>query len=158
MMQKSFTREDGFTLVEVLVALTLLTIGIVGAAAALSTQAGGVSGASNVGLAAIARSNAYSAATTLAQQKLEEMRNLAAQTGGTWPPAGLASSTESSIAGYATFSRTTTVAIDTSLPANIQGTTRKVTVEVFFTPMAETGTAPQTSIKVSTLVAQHPTP
>ncbi len=136
-------REDGLTLVEVLVAMALLTIGIVGAAAAITVQSGGgLAAAASTGLAAINRANAVTTAAMLAQQKVEEVKNSA------YPAVG--TTTENSVAGFPNFRRTTTI-----VDGPVATYTRKVTVDVFFTYAGDRGLAPESSVRITTIVAQR---
>lgn len=136
--------EDGFTLVEVLVAVGLLTVGILGAATAVTMQAsGGLSGSASTGLAAINRANAASVATMLAQQKVEEVKNAAYPATGT--------TTEDPVTGFSGYRRTTTIE-----DGPIATYTRKITVRVFFRYAQETGLGQESAIKLSSIVAQRP--
>ncbi|HWR20335.1 MAG TPA: prepilin-type N-terminal cleavage/methylation domain-containing protein, partial [Verrucomicrobiae bacterium] len=67
----------GFTLVEVLIALAILTVAILGVAATTALQSGGGSaGAVSFGQAAVTRGYYLSTATMLAQDRLEQVKRV----------------------------------------------------------------------------------
>lgn len=138
-------REEGFTLTEVLIALILLTIGIVGVGMTLTFQSGGLSIGADIGLAAVTRANYVSTATMLAQERIELMRNS--------PYAAVAGVTEDYgfLGGYPGFKRVATVAAGPD-----PGRTKQVTVEVFFRQATESGIGPEASVKLVTIVGQRP--
>jgi prepilin-type N-terminal cleavage/methylation domain-containing protein len=165
--------EDGFTLLEIVVAMMLLAIGLVGAAGVASTQLrGGLASAATGGLGAINRSNAISTATMLAQEKIEQLKHDAQWRGsGTTLPAvgslALSASTscggtvsgntctETQVINFDTYARTTTVATDTNLPAS-SATSRTVTVEVVYKAAGEVGTTLGGKVTLATVIAQRP--
>ncbi len=158
-IRRALFREEGFTLVEVLIAIALLTIGIVGVGAALVFQAGGVSSASSFGLAAITRANYISTATMLAQERLEQLKQLQYSAGppavdqfGPDPtPAGFADEAVGNIQGFPNFARQ--VRVQTGAPAAGMKT---VTVQVSFVPPTEGGFAQQESVQLTTIIGQRP--
>lgn len=145
---RAFLGEGGFTLIEVMVAIAILVIGIV---------AVGVVIGSNSGLPAISRSNSISTATMLAQERLEQIRNV--QYTASPPPAGVDQITTANfpnegygaIAGFPDFRRTVT--IQNGVPA---AATKTITVQVFFQPVRESGIGPEESVAVATIIAQRP--
>jgi prepilin-type N-terminal cleavage/methylation domain-containing protein len=146
-------REAGFTLVEVLVAVGLLTIGILGVGLALSAS-GGIASGGSVGLAAVSRSNSYSTATQLAQARLEEIKNaIYSKTGPTdeITTANFPDDAYGAIAGYSGFRRT--VSIQDATPAAAMKT---ITVQVFFTPQYGTRIGSEENVQVATIIAQRP--
>ncbi len=159
-IRRALFREEGFTLVEVLIAIALLTIGIVGVGAALVFQAGGLSSASSFGLAAITRANYISTATMLAQERLEQLKGLQYTVGppavdqfGPDPiPAGFPDEAIGSIQGFPNFARQ--VRVQTGFPAAGMKT---ITVNVFFVPPRDVGLAPQQeAVPLVTYIAQRP--
>ena len=74
----------GFTLIEVVIALALLTIALLGVASAVALQSGGIAVSLPIGQAAVTRGHHVSVATFLAQERLEQVRRLQYRTG---PPA-----------------------------------------------------------------------
>ena len=103
---KNLTAEnenEGFTLIEILIAMLILSVGILGMAA---LTVGIINGNK--------LSNNLSAATTLAQDKMEDVRRL----GYTGTSATTATDTEnySSITGYATFKRVVVTTVDSPAP------------------------------------------
>lgn len=78
-MLRSLAKNQGFSLAEVLVAMMLLTVGFVGVVGALGAHSGGVGDAAPRGLAAITRGNYVSTATMLAQQRMEQLKQLTFQ-------------------------------------------------------------------------------
>ena len=103
---KNLTAEnenEGFTLIEILIAMLILSVGILGMAA---LTVGIINGNK--------LSNNLSAATTLAQDKMEDVRRL----GYTGTSATTATVTEdyNSITGYATFKRVIVTTVDSPAP------------------------------------------
>ena len=147
--------NGGFTLVEVLAAMAILTIGVLGIGLALSAS-NGIAGGTDFGLAAVSRANSYSTATELAQAKLEEVKNSqyclrCSSVGG---PADQITSTNfgpeayGDIGGYPGFRRAVTI-------QNVAGT-KTITVQVFFTPQYQTRRGREEVVQVSTIIAQRP--
>lgn len=149
MGRRAVLREDGFTLAELLLAIALLTIGIMGAGAALTLQSGGLAGGSSVGLAAITRANYLSTATMLAQARLEEIKNIA-----------LANPTNISAIDSLNGESTSPVPNFMRSVAVVSGAdpvrTRQVTVQVTYRPPAESGLGQQGSIRIVTIISQRP--
>lgn len=150
--------ERGLTLVEVLVAIALLTVGLLGLASAVAVQGGGVVGAVSTGQAAITRGYYVSAATMLAQQRMEALKQLRFWVGppagdefGSDPiPVGFADEPAGSIPGFPGFSRQARV--QTGVPA---ANLKTVTVTVSFALPTATGTN-QEALALSTLIAGRP--
>lgn len=145
--------EDGFTLVELLVSMGLLTIGLVGVGAALLVQSGGVSAGSSYGLAAVTRANYISTATMLAQQRLEQVKNATYTTAvdgittANFPPDAY-----NSMVNFPNFRRTVTIQDNTPGAAM-----KTITVNVFFQPPREVGFAPQEEVvQFVTIIARRP--
>lgn len=67
-------RCQGFTLIEVLIALVLLTIAVLGIGAAVGVQSGGTAKGVSFGLGAVSRAGFVSTATFLAQDRLERVK------------------------------------------------------------------------------------
>jgi type IV pilus assembly protein PilV len=89
---KAFQSDaEGFTLIEVLIAMVLLSIALLG-------MAGLITGI----MTGNAHSNRLTTGTTLAQEKMEDIRRAGY--------AGVSAGTESSLTGYPLFQRTTGVA------------------------------------------------
>lgn len=150
--------QAGFTLLETIMALALLTIGIVGVGAALSLQAGGVARGVNVGLSAVSRGNYITTATMLAQERIEQMRNATYSisaagvvvdqlTTGSFPTEAYGG-----ITSYTNYRRTVT--IQNSTPA---ANMKTVTVQVFFRPPVETGLVTEESVQMVTIIAARRT-
>ena len=146
-VRRALRGEEGFTLVEVVVAMMLLTVGLVGAAAVVTMQAsGGISAGADIGLAAVNRGNLMTTATMLAQQRIEVVKNSA------FPPTPL---TEPTITDYPGFTRTTTVNDVTGLAATAKNVTVVVTYR-YQSVGSETGKDYGSSVKLATIVAQRP--
>ncbi len=150
--------QGGFTLVEVLIALAILTIAVLGVAGGVLVQSGGIAASLPVGQAAVTRGYYVSTATVLAQQRQEQLKRLQYTVGppavdqfGAGPtPAGFADEDFGSISGYPNFRRE--VRVQTGVPgANM----KTVTVTVRFNLPTQTGTN-QESLAVSTIIAARP--
>lgn len=101
---------EGLTLVEVLIAMVMLSIALLGMAALITSI-----------LTGNAYSNRLTTATTLAQEEMEDIRRIGYS--------GVSAGTENygSISGYALFKRTTGVAADSPDPGM-----KTITVTVFW--------------------------
>lgn len=147
-------RPRGLTLVEVLIALAILTVAVLGVAATTALQSGGGSaGALTFGQAAITRGYYLSTATMLAQDRMEQIKRVQFKVGAADPfapgnpPPNFAD--ESPVAGFPNFNRQVRVV------AGPAAGTRQVTVTVAFTLPTAQG-ANQESINITTLVAGRP--
>lgn len=151
LLNGTLSSERGFTLIEVLVAIALLTIGIVGAGAALALQSGVSSGAA-YGLAAVSRGDYFSTATMLAQAKLEEVKN-AQYTAAVdqITAANFPDEAYGAIANYANFRRTVTIQNGVPVAA-----TKTITAQVFFRPPRESGLGQEEGVRLVTIIAQRP--
>lgn len=152
LMRHPFPQEGGFTLLEVLVALGVLTIALLGVAAALSS--GGLSMGADFGVAAISRGNSYSTAMELAQARIEEIKN-ATYTVATdqiinanFPDEGYGA-----IAGSPGFRRTVTITPGTPPPPGVMKT---ITVRVFFRPQYQSQMGQEESVLLATVIARRP--
>ncbi len=146
--------QRGFTLVEVLIALAILTIAVLGVAATTALQGGGIAGSISFGQAAVTRGYYLSTATMLAQDWLEQLKRVTYKVGDAVfvpPPDKFADQSLGTIPGYPNFSRQVTVMAGTGGMAN----TSQVTVTVAFTLPTAQG-ANQESINIKTLVAARP--
>lgn len=152
--------EHGFTLVEVLIAMAVLTIALVGIVGAVVLQSGGWGMAASLsfGHAAVTRGHYVSTATFLAQQRLEQVKRLQYTVGppavdqfGVDPiPAGFPDEGFGTIASFPNLSRQ--VRVQTGVPgANM----KTVTVTVGFNLPKDTGIGLE-SLAVSTLIAARP--
>lgn len=150
LISRALLGQQGFTLIEVVIATALLTIGIVGVGAMLAVQAGGLSSSSSVGLAAITRANLVSTATMLAQEKIELTKNTSYAT--------ITSQTEdyNFITGYFNFKRVTTVTVTLLTTGVTAYAVKTVQVQVFFKPPTESGLGPESSVQLVTLISLHP--
>ena len=144
--------SHGFTLVEVLIALAILTVAVLGVGATMALQSGGSAGAVSFGQAAVTRGYYLSTATMLAQDRLEQVKRVQYRVGadpfapGT-PPPGFTD--ETPVNGFPNFNRQVRV-VDGPV-----GNTKEVTVTLSFTLPTERG-ANQESMRLSTLVAARP--
>lgn len=151
-IRRTLLWEAGFTLPEVLLAIAILAVAVLGVGGALALQAGGLSFGSSFGLAAITRGNYQSTATMLAQAKLEEIKNAQYTaavdeiTMANFPDEGYGT-----IAGYPSLRRTIT--IQNGVPVAGMKTT---TVRVFFQPPRESGLGQEEGVQLVTIVAQRP--
>jgi len=149
--EEEMRAERGFSLVEVLIALAILTVAVLGVAATTALQSGGSAGALSFGQAAVTRGYYLSTATMLAQDRLEQVKRVGYKV-GTDP---LGSDPNNAPPNFAddnpvpNFNRLVRV---TAGPA---ADTRLVTVTVAFTLPTSQG-ANQESINVTTLVAARP--
>ena len=157
-------RDRGFTLVEVMIAMAILTIALLGVAAATAIQNGGIAGTFPFGQAAVTRGYYLSTATMLAQDRLEQVKRVSYKVGdpdpfapGNPPPNFAPEGFGTIPVGpgpdcpcYQNFSRQVSVKAGPT-PAD----TKEVTVTVAFTLPTERG-ANQESMKIITLVAARP--
>jgi prepilin-type N-terminal cleavage/methylation domain-containing protein len=139
--------ERGFTLVEILIAIALLTVGVLGVGVVLVAQSG-ISGGADFGTAVIARGNSYSTAAMLAQSRIEEMKRAGyAQV----TVANFGNEAYGAIATYPAYRRT--VGIQDNLP---DPGTKTITVDVFFRPQRVGGPSQEESVRLVTILGQHP--
>lgn len=151
-------RCHGFSLVEVLAAMAILTIAVLGVGVAVGIQSGGTAQSVSVGLGAVSRAGLLSTAAFLAQERLEQVKRLKYTLsndpfgGGPCPTvlAGFPDEGFGAIAGYPNFSRQVRFCTDTPTP-NI----KSVTVTVFFNAPGDRGPH-QERIAISTLMAARP--
>jgi prepilin-type N-terminal cleavage/methylation domain-containing protein len=147
--------ERGLTLIELMVAVFIITVGLVAVATGMQIATAGVT-----------EGQQMSTATFLAEQRLEDIKSFALSTGSTqgWSnvnstnfPATEAYGTITANTGtgngggtsYAAYRRTTTINNSTS-------TTKTVTVEVFFVPVSVSSTTnAERSVIVTTVVASR---
>jgi prepilin-type N-terminal cleavage/methylation domain-containing protein len=145
--------QRGLTLPEILVAMAILTIGLLGMASALAVSSGGVSAAITGGQGAIERGFGVSAATMLAQARLEQVKRADyIITGGVdeITAANFPSEPFGSIAGHANFSRSVTIENSTPGP-----TMKTVTVTVRYRYTAGSGRIEE-GLTLGTIVAARP--
>jgi len=147
----------GFTVIEVLVALVLLTIAVLGASAAIGVQSGGTAKGVSFGLGAVSRAGSVSTAAFLAEERLEQVKRLkytlaTDQFGTLSYPAGFPDEGFGAITGYPNFSRQVRFQSDTPA-ANM----KLITVTVLFNAPGDNGLH-QESVAVSTLMAARPIP
>lgn len=162
---RSLGDTRGLTLPEILVAMAILTIGLVGVAGSLVVASGGIAGGINRGQGAIERGYAVSTATMLAQDWIEQIRRLVptqfrcgtscygsmtpVDTIGN-PPTGFTAQAFNSIPNYPNFSRSVTVT------SNVPGTNMKtVTVTVRYKYASGAGMAEE-GLGISTIIAARP--
>lgn len=165
LIRRALAREEGFTLAEVLVAMVILSVALLGVGLAVATQSGGMAASFPVGQAAVTRGYYISAAIMLAQERLEDVTRLQyvltpspgvdGFCSGTPPCSGTGQtppgfSTSSVSIGGISFSRE--VKVDHNTPATNMKT---ITVTVTFTLPKEFGSG-QESVKLGTLVAARP--
>ena len=149
------TNERGVTLIELMVAVFIITVGLVAVAKGMQLATSGV-----------AAGQQLTTATFLAEQRLEDIKAFALSTNSSqgWAnvtstnfPASEAYSTITSNTGtstsggtsYSSYRRTTTITTPTS-------TTKRVTVEVFFIPVAISSSVnAERSVVVSTVLASR---
>jgi len=148
----------GFTIVEVLIALAIVAIAVLGAAATTALQSsGGSAGAISFGQAAVTRGYYQSTATMLAQEQLEKVKHITYKvgapdpfnTGTNNPPPGPEFADQNPVPNFPNFNRQVRVI------AGPAADTRQVTVTVNFTLPTSQG-ANQESINLKTLVAARP--
>lgn len=152
-LPRSLCDTGGLTLPEILVSMAILTIGLLGMAAALIVSTGGVSAGLNGGQGAIERGNAVSTATMLAQERLEQVRRVAYTAGvDQITTASFPAEAFDSINGYPSFSRTVTIQDDT--PSS-PGVMKTVTVTVRYRYAATAGMNEE-GLVLSTIIARRP--
>lgn len=146
-------RYYGFTLIEVLIALAILTIALLGVAATTALQSGGIAASLPFGQAAVTRGYYLSTATMLAQDRLEQVKRVQYRVGAADPfapgnpPPGFAD--ETPVNGFPNFNRRVRVV------GGPVADTKEVTVTVTFTLPTEQG-ANHENMRIGTLVAAKP--
>ena len=138
------TNQRGMTLVELLVAVFIITVGLVAIGSGFQLATSGV-----------AAGQQQTTATFLAEQRLESIKSFAVSTNS---GQGLANVTSTNfpaaeaygtIANYTTYRRTTTITSPT-------GTTKRVTVEVYWRPVAVSSTAnAERNVTVSVMLSSR---
>ena len=135
--------ERGMTLVEVLVAVMVLTIGLTAIATGMQ-----------LGTSGITEAQQETTATFLAEQQLEDVRAFALST---LPAQGYANVTAANFpaeaygtiaGGYTGYRRTTTI-------ADPNATTKVVTVRVFYRPVSVSAGTSERQVAVTTMVRQR---
>jgi prepilin-type N-terminal cleavage/methylation domain-containing protein len=148
--------DRGITLPEVLVAMAILTIGLLGVAGTMALSTGGVVAGLAGGQAAVEHGYAMSTATLLAQARLEEVKRLmwtlvpaVDQIGGTpGPPPALPD--EAAVPDYPAFAREVRV-LDATPAANM----KTVSVTVRYRYSGGRGLS-QEALTLRTVVAVRP--
>jgi prepilin-type N-terminal cleavage/methylation domain-containing protein len=140
---------NGFTLVEVMIALAILTIALLGVAATTALQGGGIAGTFPFGQAAVTRGYYLSTATMLAQDWLEQVKRVSYKVGDPYNlPSGFTD--QSPVPNFPNFNRQVRV-VDGPV-----GNTKAVTVTVTFILPTERGVNSNEGMSLSTLVAARP--
>ena len=147
--------QRGMTLIELMVAVVIITVGLVAVGTGMQLATSGV-----------AAGQQMTTATFLAEQRLEDIKAFALSTNASqgWSNvtstnfaaseaySTITSNTGTSTSGgtsYASYRRTTTITNPTS-------TTKRVTVQVFFIPVAVSSSAnAERSVVVSTVLASR---
>lgn len=155
------TRCRGFTLIEVLVALTILTIAVLGIGVAVGVQSGGTAKSVSFGLGAVSRAGFLSTAAFRAQERLEQVKGFLVQNytvngaGVVTNPFAAAVGLDVAPPGFAddtplpSFNRRVRVAAG---PAGATTQVTQVTVTVTFNAPGDDGVHTE-SVAVSTLMA-----
>jgi prepilin-type N-terminal cleavage/methylation domain-containing protein len=137
------TNERGMTLVEVMVAVTIITIGLTAIATGMQVATSGV-----------AQGQQQTTAVFLAEQHLEDVKAFALSTNTTqgWTNVTSANfpATEAygTIANFSTYRRTTTITTPTA-------TTKRVSVSVFWKPVGVSTLSGERNVTVSTVLASR---
>jgi prepilin-type N-terminal cleavage/methylation domain-containing protein len=133
------TNERGMTLVEVLVAVCVITVGLTAVATGMQLATGG-----------IAAGQQETTATFLAEQRLEDIKAFALSTAvaqgfGNVTGANFPAESYGSIANYTGYRRTVTI-------TDPSATVKRVTVDVFYIPVAVASTNSERQVSVSTVL------
>jgi prepilin-type N-terminal cleavage/methylation domain-containing protein len=148
----------GFTLAEVLVAMMIIVVALLGAGGTVALQSGGLAASVPVGQAAVTHGHALSTATFLAQERLEQVRRLEYRLGppaldvigAGMPPPELPDEEFGAIAGFPDFRRE--VDVQDGVPGDGMKTI-KVTIK--FRVASATGRTRE-SIVLATILAARP--
>lgn len=152
---RNFTADQrGMTLAEILIAITIISVGLVALASAIPIAAYGIQ-----------EGNQLSTATFLANQRLEQIRNAQWTACPEVDNLGVSASDENPLpapfAGYSRQVRITNLLGPATCPDGVlTGTTglRQITVTVSYRPMTGIGVAPATTAKsaiVTMYIAQR---
>jgi len=163
-LSRAVLREEGLTLVELLTAMVILTIALVGVAASVAYQTVGVSSSLPMGQAAVTRGHYVTTATMLAQERLEQVKRATytVQTDGTEVTDDLGSSssaapTNFSDEDYGSFSTRGLPKFGRKVRVeDLASGLKTVTVTVTFDLPKEAGLG-QESIAISSLIAPRVT-
>jgi prepilin-type N-terminal cleavage/methylation domain-containing protein len=131
------TNERGMTLVEVLVAVFVITIGLTAVATGMQLATGGITAGQQ-----------ETTAVFLAEQRLEDIKAFALSTAAGQGFANVTSANfpaedYSAIANYAGYRRAVTI-------TNPSATVKRVTVDVFYRPIAVASSNPEKQVSMST--------
>jgi prepilin-type N-terminal cleavage/methylation domain-containing protein len=131
------TNERGMTLVEVLVAVFVITIGLTAVATGMQLATGGITAGQQ-----------ETTAVFLAEQRLEDIKAFALSTAAGQGFANVTSANfpaedYSAIASYAGYRRAVTI-------TNPSATVKRVTVDVFYRPIAVASSNPEKQVSMST--------
>jgi prepilin-type N-terminal cleavage/methylation domain-containing protein len=131
------TNERGMTLVEVLVAVFVITIGLTAVATGMQLATGGITAGQQ-----------ETTAVFLAEQRLEDIKAFALSTAagqgfGNVTSANFPAEGYDSIANYAGYRRAVTI-------TNPSATVKRVTVDVFYRPIAVASSNPEKQVSMST--------
>jgi prepilin-type N-terminal cleavage/methylation domain-containing protein len=136
------TSERGMTLVEVLVAVFVITIGLTAVATGMQLATGGITAGQQ-----------ETTAVFLAEQRLEDIKafalsSAAAQGFANVTSANFPQESYGGIATYAGYRRTVTI-------TDPSATMKRVTVDVFYYPVAVASTSQEKQVSLSTVLRQR---
>jgi prepilin-type N-terminal cleavage/methylation domain-containing protein len=132
----------GMTIIEVLVAVVIITTGLIAVATGMQLATGGV-----------ALGQQETMAVFLAEQRMEDIKAFALSTAAAQGFANVTSASfpnegYGTIASYNGYRRTVTI-------TNPSATTKRVTVDVFYQPVAVASESQERQVSVSTLLRQR---
>jgi prepilin-type N-terminal cleavage/methylation domain-containing protein len=136
------TNERGMTLVEVLVAVVIITIGLTAVATGMQLATGGITAGQQ-----------ETTALFLAEQRLEDIKAFALSTAAAQGFTNVTSAnfpveSYGGIANYTAYRRTVTI-------TDPSATMKRVTVDVFYFPVAVASSNTERQVSVSTAVRQR---
>ena len=150
---KTPSHAHGFSLIEVLLSLFILTVALLGIAGVLVLQSGGVAGGISFGVAAINRSHSMTTATALAQAKAESVKQATyTDKADNLVPARFPEEDYGTIPRFPTFRRSVLIE-----PGPDPGT-KLITVTVGFRPPTATGVGQEEQVQLGLIIALRPSP